>query len=152
MKVSERGQKLYTVAFRSLPRSGREQSSTNCVHCSLRSFHLPLLRPYIPHCQVFDGELGCRLRRFVSCSYWVSQIQRRTLPNRELLEFQETIANIPSLHRLPGVSSPAPSLASRSSFECSFAMTFSNCDQRPSTWLNSLPTLAEVSRRCRMEL
>lgn len=39
------------------------------------------------------------------------------------------------------VSSAAPSLLSFApSFTGSFAMTFSNCDHSPSTWLNSLPT------------
>lgn len=44
------------------------------------------------------------------------------------------------------VLSAAPSLASLSfSFSGSFAITFSNCDHSPSTWLNSLPTYLTIS-------
>lgn len=52
-----------------------------------------------------------------------------------------------------GCSSAAPSLLSSLSFSpAGFAMTFSNCDQRPSTWENSLPTCSvgevQVSMFC----
>jgi hypothetical protein len=42
----------------------------------------------------------------------------------------------------------APSLVSSLGVSVSLDITFSNCDHRPSTWLNSLPTYRNIVSEC----